>query len=204
MKLITLLLILPLLLGAVRSPSNKATRKRDFLEREHRREEQAWQCGILYALETGELIDPVELFGSAVDETGAPVDETVAAVDETDVELLAIAIYCEAGADSISEETRRMVGDVILNRVEDDRFPDTVEGVLTQRAQYGRFHWTGVVWPARASNAGEAHAVERAREIARSLLQGEHSELYGAGYIWQAEFQQGSDRIQRDGIWFGR
>lgn len=97
-----------------------------------------------------------------------------------------------------------MVGDVILNRVEDDRFPDTVEGVLTQRAQYGRFHWTGVVWPARASNAGEAHAVERAREIARSLLQGEHSELYGAGYIWQAEFQQGSDRIQRDGIWFGR
>lgn len=176
MKLITLLLILPLLLGATRSPANKATHKRDFLEREHRREEQAWQCGILYALETGELIDPVEVFGSTVDETGAAVEETAPAVDETDVELLAIAIYCEAGADSISDETRRMVGDVILNRVEDDRFPDTVEGVLTQRA----------------------------RQIARSLFQGEHSELYGAGYIWQAEFQQGSDRIQRDGIWFGR
>lgn len=144
-------------------------------------------CGILYSSEAVQLYpeDGVEL-------------------DEYAVELLACAIYCEAGADSISDDTRRMVGDVILNRVEDPRFPDTVEGVLTQRAQYGRFHWTGVVWPARASQECESHAVDRAYRIARELLSGEHSALYGAGYIYQAEFRQGSGVILSDGIYFGR
>ncbi len=172
---IALALILAL---SVLSPCAKVQKKKAaplWLRQEHRAEEAAWQRGM-------EAPEP----------------------DPEEVELLAIAIYCEAGADSLSDGTRRMVGDVILNRVADGRYPDTVAAVLTQKAQYGRFHWTGVVWPARAQNAGEAHAVARAREIARSLLMGEHSELYAAGYIFQAEFRQGKDWIQSDGIWFGR
>ena len=152
---------------------------------------QVPDCGILYDAETGALID------------WDPAEDGVE-LDEYAVELLACAIYCEAGADSISDDTRRMVGDVILNRVDDPRFPDPVEGVLTQRAQYGRFHWTGVVWPARASRDGESHAVDRAYRIARELLGGEHSALYGEGYIYQAEFRQGSGVIMSDGIYFGR
>lgn len=72
------------------------------------------------------------------------------------------------------------------------------------KGQYGRFYWTGIVWPARAENPGEKEAVERAYRIARALLSGEHSELYGAGYVYQAEFEQGSDIIYLDGIYFGR
>lgn len=125
-------------------------------------------------------------------------------VNSSDLEYLACVIYCEAGSDSISDDTRRMVGDVVLNRVNDSRFPDSIYAVLTQKAQYGRFHWTGIVWPARAENASEAHAVARARDIARELLEGTHSELYGEGYIWQAEFKQGTGCVQSDGIWFGR
>ena len=125
-------------------------------------------------------------------------------VSSRELELLTCVIYCEAGSDAISDETRRMVGDVVLNRVNDSRFPDTILGVLTQRQQYGRFHWTGVVYPDRAQNASEAHAVARARDIARELLEGRHSSLYGEGYIWQAEFKQGSGCVQSDGIWFGR
>lgn len=125
-------------------------------------------------------------------------------IDEYAVEMLACVIYCEAGADSISDDTRRMVGDVVLNRVEDSRFPDTIEGVLTQRAQYGRFHWTGIVWPSRADSDAESAAVDRAYRIARELLTGTHSDLYGEGYIWQAEFRQGKDQVYSDGIWFGR
>ena len=140
-------------------------------------------CGILYDSETVE--DGVE-------------------IDEYAVELLACTIYCEAGADSISDETRRMVGDVVLIRVEDSRFPDSIEAVLTQRAQYGRFHWTGVVWPSRADSDAEKHAVDRAYRIARELLSGEHSALYGKGYVYQAEFKQGSGSIESDGIYFGR
>ena len=125
-------------------------------------------------------------------------------IDEYAVEMLACVIYCEAGADYISDDTRRMVGDVVLNRVEDPRFPDTIEEVLTQRAQYGRFYWTGIVWPSRADSEAESAAVDRAYRIARELLTGQHSGLYGEGYIYQAEFKQGKDSILSDGIWFGR
>ncbi len=124
--------------------------------------------------------------------------------DEAEVEMLACAIYCEAGGDACSDLCRYMVGDVMLNRVDDPRFPDTLEEVLTQKGQYGEFYWTGIVWPERAQYETERAAVERAYETARALLSGEHSELYGAGYIWQAEFAQGTDVIYLDGTYFGR
>lgn len=125
-------------------------------------------------------------------------------VDEAEVEMLACLIYQEAGGNACSDTCRAYIGDVALNRVLDPRFPDTLEGVLTQKRQYGRFYWTGIVWPARASKPEETAAVERAYDTARALLSGEHSELYGAGYIWQAEFKQGVDIIYLDGLYFGR
>lgn len=124
---------------------------------------------------------------------------------EEDLECLAIAIYCEAGSNGICDECRYRVGDVILNRVADDRFPDTIQGVLEQPRQYGMFGVTGVVWPERAQYEVEREAVERAYEVARQLLTDErHSDLYGQGYIWQAEFVQGSDGFWCDGTFFGR
>jgi len=122
----------------------------------------------------------------------------------TEREMLACGIYNEAGGDDCSDLCRKYVGDVMLNRVEDERFPDTLEGVLTAPRQYGRFATTGIKWPERAKEPGEAHAVERAYRIADELLAGEHSELYGQGYVWQAEFEQGSEGFWLDGIYFGR
>lgn len=125
--------------------------------------------------------------------------------DPQEVEYLAIVIFCEAGADAQSDETRYMVGDVVLNRVADSRYPDTIYKVLTQKAQYGRFYWTGIIWPERASYKGNAHAVERAREIAYNLLTDtRHSDLWGKGYIYQDCRIQGKDNIWSDGICFGR
>ena len=124
--------------------------------------------------------------------------------DEEMVEMLACGIYQEAGGDECSDDTRRKVGDVMLNRVMDKRFPDTLEAVLTAPGQYGRFSKTGIVWPERAGNPGEKHAVERAYRIAEELLSGQHSELYGQGYVWQAEFEQGTEGFWQDGIYFGR
>lgn len=124
---------------------------------------------------------------------------------EDDLECLAIAIYCEVGSDSICDECRYRVGDVILNRVADNRFPDTIQGVLEQPKQYGRFSVTGVVWPDRAQTEVEREAVERAYDVARQLLTDErHSDLYGQGYIWQAEFEQGIDGFWCDGTFFGK
>lgn len=136
---------------------------------------------------------PVEICGPAIEEP-----------DGEDVEMLACAIYQEAGGDMCSDKCRYMVGDVVLNRIADDRFPDTMELVLTEERQYGRFHWTGIVWPDRASNPEEAAAVQRAYDTARALLSGDHSEIYGAGYVWHAEFEQGTDIIEIDGLYFGR
>lgn len=125
-------------------------------------------------------------------------------VPAEDLEMLACVIYQEAGGDACSDDTRRKVGDVMLNRVEDSRFPDTLEAVLTAPGQYGRFSKNGIVWPERAVNPGEKHAVERAYRIATELLSGQHSELFGQGYVWQAEFEQGTDGFWQDGIYFGR
>lgn len=116
-------------------------------------------------------------------------EETEAGTAYTDeeLELLACAIYCEAGGDACTDETRRMVGEVILNRVADPRFPDTIEGVLTQKSQYGRFHWTGVVWPSRAAH--EPEAVERAYRCAEAVLT--EPRLLPEDVVFQAEFVQG-------------
>ena len=126
-------------------------------------------------------------------------------VDTWEHEMIACVIYQEAGADTISDETRYKVGDVVLTHVADNRFPNTIEEVLMQKGQYGLFHWTGVTWPERASNPNEAKAVERAYTIAWNLLTDtHHSNLYGKGYIWQAEFEQGYDVVYADGIYFGK
>lgn len=134
-----------------------------------------------------------------------PVEEEIE-VDPEDLEMLACVIYQEAGADYCCDDCRRRVADVVLNRVGDDRFPDNIQDVLTQKRQYGRYYWTGVVWPERAQNDCEKHAVERAYRIAEEVLKGEHSELYGEGYIWQAEFKQGTGVVYCDQckIYFGK
>lgn len=105
-----------------------------------------------------------------------------------DVQHLAIAIYREAGGDAVCDDCRYRVGDVVLTRVADPRFPDTLEAVLTQRGQYGTMYWDGVTWPERASLPQEQHAVARAEETAYALLTGTHSDLDGQGYIFQSEF----------------
>jgi spore germination cell wall hydrolase CwlJ-like protein len=132
------------------------------------------------------------------------VEEPEVVISQSDKEMLACVIYQEAGGDYACDECRRRVADIVLNRVEDDRFPDTIYGVLTQENQYGRMHWTGVVWPSRASNSGEANAVARAYRIAEEVLSGQHSSLYGNGYIWQAGFAQGSDGFWCCGHLYGR
>lgn len=127
---------------------------------------------------------------------------------EDDVFCLAAVIYQEAGGDACSDETRRMVADVVMNRVFDERFPNTIREVLEDAPggalQYGRFALTGVCFPASADAECEQHAVERAYRIANEVLDGEHSELFGEGYIWQAEFCQGTGCIWEDGICFGK
>lgn len=128
-------------------------------------------------------------------------------VYEHDVELLACVIYQEAGGDTCCDMCRRRVADVVLNRVNDPRFKGTtIEEILIDgdpAPQWGLYSVTGVVWPDKASLPEEQHAVERAYRIAREVLEGQHSDLTSE-YIWCAEFSQGTDVIECDGIYFGK
>lgn len=122
---------------------------------------------------------------------------------KNDLELVAIAIYKEAGGDNCTDDTRIKVGNVIINRTKDDRFPDTVEEVLTQYRQYNTFYLTGVVWPERASYDSEQAAVARAYECAERVLLGES--LLPDDVVFQAEFMQGTEIVSyQDGIYFCR
>lgn len=137
-----------------------------------------------------------------VPETPEPV-ETEEPVWYTDFELeiMAIIIYQEAGGDACSNETRRHVGTVFMNRVESDEFPDTIYDVATQRGQYGRLYWTGIQWPERAANPGEAHAVARAWEIAREILGGMRT--LPSYVVFQSEYENGTvTYLYQDGMYF--
>lgn len=125
-------------------------------------------------------------------------------VNQEDKELLARVIYQEAGGNECCDDCRRRVADVVLNRVNDPKFPNDIRSVLTAPRQYGLFYKTGVIWAERAKKPGEKEAVDRAYRIAEEVLLGQHSELYDNGYIWQAEFKQGTEQLYHCGIYFGR
>lgn len=114
---------------------------------------------------------------------------------ETDLEKMAWAIYLEAGADSVCDDCRRRVADVILNLVEckitntgnDLYWPDTLTGVLSggginpYKNMGNRFRWS-----TNSHLERERHAVERAYRIAYEVLTGNHSEIYRKGYFYYA------------------
>ena len=141
---------------------------------------------------------------AAIQSSAIPLEVVAAKAPYTtaDLELLALGIYQEAGGDACSDDTREKVGTVILNRVADERFPDSIREVLLQRRQYGLLHWTGLKWPERASEPAERQAVQRAYRIAEKLLEG-HRAL-PADVIFQSEYVQGEIVAYQDGFYFCR
>lgn len=120
----------------------------------------------------------------------------------TNRELLACVIYQEAGWDKSCDQCRFRVADVVLNRVSCSSFPNTLYGVLTQKSQYGRYYWTGVVWASGYQNDPEG--VQRAYDVADAIFSGQHSEVYGENYVWQAEFPQGHSNFKCCGTYYGQ
>lgn len=135
---------------------------------------------------------------------GSLTNEHVTNIDPWELEMMACVIYQEAGGRRSCDSCRWYVADVVLNRVNHPKFPNTIEKVLTAPRQYGTLYLTGIKWPERAKNDSEKEAVDRAYEIAALVLSGQHSQLYGEGYVWQAEFIQGTDGFWCCGHYYGR
>lgn len=118
---------------------------------------------------------------------------------EDDLFCLAVGIGQEAGGDAQSDYTREMVGRVILNRVNDPRFPNSIREVLTAEGQYGRLHHTGVRFPEYCNE----DMIKRAYKIAEIILSG-HSTVYcPSNVVWQSSFKQGDGVLTiSDDIYF--
>lgn len=94
-----------------------------------------------------------------------------------DLDILSHVIYGEAG--NCDREMMEAVGSVVLNRVSDDRFPDSIEEVVFQPGQYS------CTWDGNYNLAPSDEAVE----VAQFLL--DEGTQIDASVVWQAEFPQG-------------
>lgn len=110
----------------------------------------------------------------------APIEtetETEVPVDPDDLYNLSHIISAEAG--NCSRDMMISVGSVVLNRVADDRFPDTIEEVIFQEGQYSPT-WNGAFYQ---------EPTEGALEVAEELLR--EGTKIDPSVVWQAEFRQG-------------
>lgn len=118
------------------------------------------------------------LAGAGV-ETELPVEtETEHVYSDNDLYVLSHIISAESG--NCSEEMMIAVGSVVLNRVADERFPDSIEEVVFQKGQYSPT-WNGAYF---------AEPTDGALEVAKMLL--EQGSQLDASVVWQAEFRQGN------------
>ena len=98
---------------------------------------------------------------------------------DEDLYVLSHIISAEAG--NCSEDMMISVGSVVLNRVADDRFPDTIYDVV--------FQTDPVQYSPTVNGAYYAEPTEAACEVAKTLL--EEGSSIDSSVVWQAEFPQG-------------
>ena len=99
---------------------------------------------------------------------------------DEDLYVLSHIISAESG--NCSEDMMISVGSVVLNRVADDRFPDTIYDVV--------FQTDPVQYSPTVNGAYYAEPTKGAVEVAERLLT-EGSQI-DASVVWQAEFPQGN------------
>lgn len=100
---------------------------------------------------------------------------------EADTYLLAQLIDAECGDDKWDDQMLYNTGSVVLNRVEHDAFPDSIEKVIYQVGQYA------VVDNGRINREPR----ERPLRIATELM--ENGSMLPRDVIYQANFKQGSE-----------
>ena len=102
-----------------------------------------------------------------------------------ELDLLSRLIFAEAGSDWLSDEHQLAVGSVVLNRVKDSRFPNTIHSVIYQ---------TNPIQYACTTN-GTINKTPNQRAInnARYLL--ENGSVIPEDIVWQSTTPQGK------GVW---
>lgn len=80
---------------------------------------------------------PIPLKHPGINNQAKPISKTIISIDQREIDCLALNIYFEAGIES--KTGKRAVAHVTINRVESDKFPNTICGVVKQ----ARTDWRG-------------------------------------------------------------
>ena len=88
--------------------------------------------------------------------------------DELDMELLIHCVEAEAGNQSILG--KRLVVDVILNRVDDPRFPDRIADVIRQPGQFAVVDNGAIYMVTPSQETRDAVCMERQNRIDRNIV----------------------------------
>ena len=107
----------------------------------------------------------------------------VVSVDQTEALAMGIdaVVSSVKGSEAVSDTTLLMVANTILNRVEDARYPATVDQVLCQPMQFSCFAESGLKWVGRAAN--DAYFKQRCMDAATRAMDGERLLSYGVVYV---------------------
>lgn len=97
---------------------------------------------------------------------------------EDDLYVLSHVITGEA--EGCSRDMKLSVGSVVLNRVSDDRFPDTIAEVVFQDGQYA------CTWDGNYYREPSQDTIDIAAELLKD------GSAIDESVVWQAEFPQGS------------
>ena len=124
---------------------------------------------------------PIILLSAALAGAGTVETETERNYSDDDVWYLNRVIQAESGY--CERAMMEGVGSVVLNRRDDDRFPDTIKEVIEQPGQYSTLSWLSSQTP-----------TEEVMEVTIDLL--ENGSKFPPEVVWQANFPQGSGTYQ--------
>ena len=124
---------------------------------------------------------PIILLSAALAGAGTVETETERNYSDDDVWYLSRVIQAESGY--CQREMMEGVGSVVLNRRDDDRFPDTIKEVIEQPGQYSTLSWLSSQTP-----------TEEVMDVTIDLL--ENGSKFPPEVVWQANFPQGSGTYQ--------
>lgn len=138
-----------------------------------------------------EVLLPVILGSTGpTDEVKVLTKKVEPVVDPEELDLLARLIQEEAGSDWCTDELQRAVGSVVLNRMNDSRYPDTMHDVIYQKGQYST-----------AKRLATSIPTDRAVENAKYLL--ENGSTMPESIVFQANFPQKKVYTIMQGVYFG-
>lgn len=103
---------------------------------------------------------------------------------EGDAHLLALNLYHEARQDG--RDGMVAVGWVVLNRVADPGFPDTVRGVIEQGRERGRCQW-GWLCDGRTDEPTDEQSWALAQDVASAILAAAPPRDPTRGAVWMME-----------------